>query len=96
MIARIPMPEHCTGIVNNSIAIFFKRVGHSAYIPNIEEGENAWLQRYYTSPGAARKATYKCLSCRLLSSSNTASHKVMLCFRGYINNSRNEVVVGQP
>lgn len=70
-----PAFEHYPAIVNRSIATFFKENGiHPAHTPVLEAADWKWLQRYYTSPRVAKKAVYKWLAYRLLSTEVNMVH----------------------
>lgn len=70
-----PKFEHYPAIVQRSITTFFTENGiHSAHTPTLEAADWKWLQRYYTSPRVTKRAVYKWLAYRLLSSTNDMVH----------------------
>jgi len=74
-VITVPSPEeiHYPKIVKTSINDFCRRNGiHPAHIPYIEDADWGWLSKYYSSPRAARRATEKWLTYRLLNSAASA------------------------
>lgn len=66
-----PKPEHYPAIIKKSINDFCQRNDiHSAQIPNMDEADWKWLERYYKSPRLARKATEKWLAHAMLNPIN--------------------------
>lgn len=70
-----PTFDDYPAIVQRSITTFFTENGiHSAHKPSLEHADWNWLQRYYTSPRVTKRAVYKWLAYRLLSSTNDMVH----------------------
>ncbi|ORU89493.1 MAG: hypothetical protein A6F71_00580 [Cycloclasticus sp. symbiont of Poecilosclerida sp. M] len=70
-----PKAEHYPAIINRSITTFFNENSiHPLHRQVIEEADWRWFEKYTSSPRVAKRAVYKWLIYRLLSTNDQQIH----------------------